>query len=288
MRTVRTVTELRSALTGARRRERAVALVPTMGAFHAGHLALMRRARALCDVVVVSLFVNPSQFGPGEDLVRYPRDESRDAELAAQQDVDLLFAPALREVYPDGFATTVAVAGGETDGLCAAARGAPHFSSVATIVLKLLNMTQPDVVVVGQKDAQQAAVIRRLATDLDLPVRLEVHPIVRDVDGLAMSSRNAYLTPADRLRALSLRRALAAAEHEVAAGRTHAGEVTAAARGALAAGGVEPEYVELVDPASMQPAPAVDGETLLAVAARVGGARLIDNVLLTAHPPTGP
>lgn len=288
MRTVRTVTDLRAVLAGARREERSVALVPTMGAFHDGHLALMRRARALCDVVVVSLFVNPSQFAGGEDLSRYPRDEARDATLAAGQDVDLLFAPPLAEVYPDGFATTVSVGGGLTDGLCAAARGPAHFNAVATIVLKLLNTTRPDVVVLGQKDAQQAAMIHRLVVDLDLGVGVDLHPVVRDADGLALSSRNAYLTPADRVRALALRRALGAAEHEVAAGRTRAGEVTAAARGALATDGVVPDYVELVDPLSLQPAAVVDGGALLAVAAQVGGARLIDNVLLAAHPPVEP
>lgn len=288
MRTIRTVAELRAALTGARHEERSIALVPTMGAFHAGHAALMRRAHALCDVVVVSLFVNPSQFGAGEDLTRYPRDEARDAELAAEQDVDLLFAPPPAEVYPDGFATTVSVAGGLTDGLCAGPRGAEHFSGVATIVLKLLNMTRPDVVVLGQKDAQQAAVIRRLVADLNLAVRVDLHPIVREADGLAMSSRNAYLTPADRPHALALSRALAAAEEQVAAGRADAEHVTAAARGALDADGVEPEYVELVDPTSLRPAASVNGETLLAVAARVGSARLIDNVLLHGHSPLKP
>jgi len=288
VRTIRTVAELRAALTGARHEERSIALVPTMGAFHAGHAALMRRAHALCDVVVVSLFVNPSQFGAGEDLTRYPRDEARDAELAAEQDVDLLFAPPPAEVYPDGFATTVSVAGGLTDGLCAGPRGAEHFSGVATIVLKLLNMTRPDVVVLGQKDAQQAAVIRRLVADLNLAVRVDLHPIVREADGLAMSSRNAYLTPADRPHALALSRALAAAEEQVAAGRADAEHVTAAARGALDADGVEPEYVELVAPTSLRPAASVNGETLLAVAARVGSARLIDNVLLHGHSPLNP
>ncbi len=199
MRTIRTVGELRAALAPARREGRSIGLVPTMGAFHDGHLSLMRHARADCDVVVVSLFVNPTQFGAGEDLGAYPRDEQRDAGLASEEGADLLFAPPIEQVYPDGFATTVSVTGitevldGDPE-----RRGREHFDGVATVVTKLFNMAQPDVAYFGQKDAQQALVIQRLVRDLDIPVRVEVCPTVREEDGLAMSSRNVYLSPDER------------------------------------------------------------------------------------------
>ena len=204
MRTVRTVAELRAALAPARRdRARRIGLVPTMGAFHEGHLSLIRAARAECDVVVVSLFVNPTQFGPNEDLDAYPRDEAADAARAEELGVDLLFAPSAEEVYPDGFATTVAVRG-LTEPLEGASRGADHFHGVTTVVAKLLNMVGPDVAYFGQKDAQQLAVVRRMVRDLDLPVRIAALPTVREPDGLAMSSRNAYLDAAERERAVAL------------------------------------------------------------------------------------
>jgi pantoate--beta-alanine ligase len=281
VRTLRTVGELREALEPERRAGRSIGLVPTMGAFHGGHLSLIRRAREQCDVVVVSLFVNPAQFGPGEDLETYPRDESRDAELAVVEGVDLLFAPSAEEVYPDGFATTVTV-GGLTDVLDGAPgrRGAAHFAGVTTVVSKLLNMAGPDVAYFGQKDAQQALVIRRLVRDLDIPVRIEVCPTVRDDDGLALSSRNAYLSASDRRRALGLSRALRAAEAAVEAGRIDAPTVLDAARGELDAHGIEPEYLELRSATDLSPVERVNGSTLLAVAARVGRARLIDNTIL--------
>jgi pantoate--beta-alanine ligase len=281
MRTVRTVAELRAALRPERAAGRRIGLVPTMGAFHAGHLSLIRRARAACDVVVVSLFVNPAQFGEGEDLAAYPRDEARDAALAEAEGVDVLFAPAADEVYPPGFATTVAV-DGLADVLCGdpAHRGPGHFRGVTTVVTKLLNMVQPDAAYFGQKDAQQAFVVRRLVRDLDMPVEIEVCPTVRDPDGLALSSRNAYLSPAERQRALALSRALAAAERAVAGGERSRDAVLAAARAELGAAGVEPEYVELRSADDLSPVERVNGSTLLAVAARVGRARLIDNTIL--------
>jgi pantoate--beta-alanine ligase len=281
VRTVRTVRELREALAPERRAGRGIGLVPTMGAFHGGHLSLIRRAREQCDVVVVSLFINPTQFGPGEDLESYPRDEARDAELAEAEGVDLLFAPSTEEVYPDGFATTVTV-GGLSEVLDGAPgqRGAAHFAGVATVVAKLFNMVGPDVAYFGQKDAQQTLVIRQLVRDLDLPVRIEVCPTVRDRDGLALSSRNAYLSPDERLRALGLSRALRAAEATVEAGRIDAGAVLNAARGQLDAHGIEPEYLELRSVPDLSPVDRVNGSTLLAVAARVGRARLIDNTVL--------
>ncbi|HEX8743860.1 MAG TPA: pantoate--beta-alanine ligase [Thermoleophilaceae bacterium] len=277
MRTVRTVAELRAALAG-RRANGDVGFVPTMGFFHEGHLSLMRQARADCATVVVSLFVNPAQFGEGEDLDAYPRDEARDAELAAEQGVDLMFAPAHEEVYPPGFDTTVEVRG-LTGILCGAHRPG-HFRGVTTVVTKLLNMVQPDVAYFGQKDAQQATVIRRLVRDLDMQVRIEVLPTVREPDGLALSSRNAYLGDDERQRALALSRALEAAGATVADGRRDAASVLAAARRELDARGVEPEYLELRSADDLSPAERVNGRTLLAVAARVGRARLIDNTIL--------
>jgi len=281
MRTVRTVADLRAALRDARRAERTIGLVPTMGALHAGHLSLVRAARAENDVVVVSLFVNPTQFNEAADLDAYPRDEARDTEAAAAAGTDLLFAPSADEVYPPGFATTVRIAG-LTEHLEGEHRGIAHFEGVATVVCKLLNMAQPDVAYFGQKDAQQAAVIRRLVRDLDIPVRIAVQPTVREPDGLALSSRNVHLKGADRERALALRRALDAAAETVAAGERDPHAVERAGRAAMARLGVEAEYVALVRPDDLRPVERVDGDVLVAVAARVGPTRLIDNTIL--HP----
>jgi pantoate--beta-alanine ligase len=281
VRTVRTVRELREALAPERRAGRSIGLVPTMGYFHDGHLSLIRRARGQCDVVVVSLFVNPAQFAPGEDLETYPRDEARDAELAEAEGVDLLFAPPVEEVYPEGFDTRVTV-GGLTETMEGAAdqRGPEHFAGVTTVVTKLFNMAGPDVAYFGQKDAQQALVIQRLVRDLDIPVRIEVCPTVREPEGLALSSRNAYLSPSERERALGLSRALRAAEATVRSGRVDAEAVLAAARGELDAHGIDPDYLELRSTTDLSPVERVNGSTLLAVAARVGRARLIDNTIL--------
>jgi len=281
MRTVRTVADLRAALRDARRAERTIGLVPTMGALHAGHLSLVRAARAENDVVVVSLFVNPTQFNEAADLDAYPRDEARDAAAAAAEGADLLFAPPAEEVYPPGFATTVRIAG-VTEHLEGEHRGVGHFEGVATVVCKLLNMAQPDVAYFGQKDAQQAAVIRRLVRDLDIPVRIAVQPTVREPDGLALSSRNVHLKGADRERALALREALDAAAETVAAGERDPHAVERAGRAAMARLGVEAEYVALVRPDDLRPVERVDGDVLVAVAARVGPTRLIDNTIL--HP----
>jgi pantoate--beta-alanine ligase len=279
--TVRTVRELREALAPERRAGRSIGLVPTMGSFHGGHLSLIRRARTQCDVVVVSLFVNPAQFGAGEDLHAYPRDEEGDALLAEAEGVDLLFVPPVDEVYPDGFDTTVTV--GELTEVLEGApdqRGHGHFAGVATVVTKLFNMAGPDVAYFGQKDAQQALVVHKLVRDLDIPVRIEVCPTVRDGDGLALSSRNAYLSAADRQRALGLSRALRAAEAAVESGRLDARAVLDAARGELDAHGIDPDYLELRSATDLSPVHRVNGTTLLAVAARVGRARLIDNTIL--------
>ncbi|MFL5817701.1 MAG: pantoate--beta-alanine ligase [Conexibacter sp.] len=281
MRTVRTVQELRDYLRPERKNGRTIGLVPTMGAFHQGHVSLMERARAATDVVVVSLFVNPTQFAPAEDLSGYPRDEQRDAELARAAGVNVLFAPPVEEVYPDGFQTTVTV-GALAQPLEGAQRPG-HFDGVATIVTKLLNMVGPDVAFFGQKDAQQALIVRRVVQDLDMPVQINVCPTVREPDGLAMSSRNAYLGPAERERAVALRRALDAAEQAVAAGERDAGAVATVAHQAMEPYGVEPEYLALVAADSLQPVDRLDGEILVALAARVGPARLIDNTLIKTN-----
>src|SRR6185312_810030 len=214
-RAVRSRQELRSALAQPRRDGLTIGLVPTMGYLHDGHLSLLHAARAECDLVVMSLFVNPTQFAPCEDLERYPRDEARDLRLASEAGVGLVYAPPVEEVYPEGFATAVEVGGGLTEVLDGdrARRGPEHFRGVTTVVAKLFNSVGPDVAFFGQKDAQQAIVIHRMARDLDFPVEIEVLPTVREPDGLAMSSRNAYLTPEERQRAGALSRALRAAEH---------------------------------------------------------------------------
>lgn len=286
---LRTKDELRAALLPARRAGESIGLVPTMGFLHEGHLSLLRAARAECDVVVMSLFVNPSQFGAGEDLDRYPRDEERDLRLAGETGVDVVYAPAVEAVYPEGFATHVEVEGDLTTVLDgdSSRRGPGHFRGVATVVAKLFNAVQPDVAWFGQKDAQQAAVIRRMARDLDFPVRIEVLPTVREADGLAMSSRNAYLDPEDRERAAALSRALHAVER--AAERDSLDRALDAGRAVLAEAGIEPEYLEARDAEDLTPVTELNGRsTLIAVAARVGGARLIDNVLIRSSNTSNP
>jgi pantoate--beta-alanine ligase len=252
-----------------------------MGAFHAGHHALIRTAREQQDEVVVSLFVNPAQFNDPADLDAYPRSEQQDAAEAADLGTDVLFAPGVEEIYPPGFATSVTVAGlGEV--LEGAERGPGHFAGVCTVVAKLLNLVQPDVAYFGQKDAQQVAVVKRMVRDLDIPVRIEALPTVRDPDGLALSSRNRRLSPADRARALALSRGLNAARAAYEAGERDAAALRAAAAARL--DGLEPEYLAVVDPDSFTPLTTLDGPALVAVAAHVGPVRLIDNVLLEPVP----
>jgi pantoate--beta-alanine ligase len=254
-----------------------------MGYLHEGHLSLLRGARQRCEIVVMSLFVNPTQFGPGEDLEAYPRDEARDLEVAEGAGVDIVYAPPVDEVYPEGFATSIEVGGGLSDVLDGdpERRGPGHFRGVTTIVAKLFNAVGPDVAFFGQKDAQQAVVIRRMARDLDFPAEIEVLPTVREPDGLAMSSRNAYLTPDERRRAAALSRALRAAEEVAASGEGSAQAALVAARAELERAGIEPEYLEARDPESLAVADSLNGRpVLIAVAARVGAARLIDNILI--------
>jgi pantoate--beta-alanine ligase len=260
--TVRTASEVRRTLAPLRRTSR-IGLVPTMGAFHDGHIALFRAARQSSDHVVVSSFVNPAQFGDPADLAAYPRDEARDARIAAEEGIDLLFVPDVAELYPPGYATWIEV-GGQALGLEGDFRPG-HFRGVATVCLKLFTIVRPDVACFGQKDAQQVAVVTQLVRDLNLELQIQVVPTVRDSDGLALSSRNVRLSPDERARALAIPRALAAGLAASREGR----DPVAAARALLTA--LEPDYVAVAD---------LNGRPTLAVAARVGGTRLIDNVVL--------
>jgi pantoate--beta-alanine ligase len=286
MRLVRTRAEVREAVAAARAQlsPRAgealrIAFVPTMGYLHEGHLALVDRARAAADFVVLSIFVNPLQFGAGEDLDRYPRDVERDAALAAVRGVDLLFLPEPAEIYPRGEPAVQVVPLRMADRLCGAQRPG-HFQGVLTVVAKLFQIVQPDLAIFGQKDLQQATLIRRMVEDLDMPVEIELAPIVRESDGLALSSRNVYLSPGERTSALSLHRGLTAALAAFRAGRQEGEALRAEVRQALADSGVAAEYIELVDAATLEPLELAVPGAALAVAARVGRTRLIDNVIL--------
>jgi len=279
--TVPTITEVRRRCDDTRRGGGVVALVPTMGSFHDGHRSLMRAARAEADLVVVSLFVNPTQFGPDEDLDGYPRDLDGDAAAAAAEGVDVLFVPSVTEMYPDPPRTTVHV-DGLTDRLCGASRPT-HFDGVATVVTKLFSIVGPCRAYFGRKDAQHLAVTRRLVDDLNLPVAVIGCPLVREPDGLARSSRNAYLTPDERDAATVLWRALTAAADAIRAGERDGATLEAVAQSTIRS---EPrvrlDYAQLVDAHTMHPVAQVDGELVLAVAAFVGRARLIDNLTITA------
>jgi pantoate--beta-alanine ligase len=275
------VDDLRAWCDAARGRGATIGLVPTMGFLHEGHRSLMRAARAECDLVVVTIFVNPLQFGPAEDLDRYPRDLAGDIAACDAEGVDAVFHPSAAEMYPDGPpATTVHVAG-LTDGLCGVARPV-HFDGVSTVVAKLFGIVGACRAYFGEKDFQQLAVVRRMARDLNLPVEVVGCPVVREDDGLAMSSRNAYLSAGERAAAGSLPRALEAAAAAVTAGERSAAAVARAVHEALAAEPlVEPEYVEVRRSSDLGPVDRLDGDVLVAIAARVGVTRLIDNVRMT-------
>ncbi|HMB70335.1 MAG TPA: pantoate--beta-alanine ligase [bacterium] len=279
MDTATTIDQVRAAVHRERSAGRRVGFVPTMGALHEGHLSLIRAARKQADFVVVSVFVNPAQFSPGEDFEAYPRDSERDAALVAEAGGDLLFLPQPDEIYPPGFSTKVRVEG-LSEPLCGTHRPG-HFDGVALVVTKLLNIVRPDVSVFGQKDAQQALLIRRLVRDLHLPGEIVVAPTVREADGLAMSSRNRYLSAEERMAALSLSRGLAAAARAWEAGERGAGALQETARREMDAEAlVQAEYAEIRDLERLEPWTGGEGPALLAVAARVGRARLIDNVIL--------
>ena len=256
-----------------------IGLVPTMGALHEGHASLIRAARAECGYVAVSLFVNPAQFGPGEDLARYPRPIQNDLAVCRREGADLVFAPAAAEMYPEGFATAVRIAG-LSEKMCGAFRPG-HFDGVCTVVAKLLAIVQPDAAYFGEKDAQQLAIVRRMAADLNLPVEVRGCPLVREPDGLAMSSRNAYLSPEERQRALAISAAMADVRKAIESGERDAAAVADRLRRRLqAATGVELQYVAVVDPDTLADLERIGDKVVVAVAAKVGTTRLIDNVLL--------
>ncbi|HXP32207.1 MAG TPA: pantoate--beta-alanine ligase [Stellaceae bacterium] len=275
----RTVAALRAHVAAWHESGESVALVPTMGALHAGHLALVARARECCPLVVASLFVNPTQFGPAEDFSRYPRDEAADAAKLAAAGCDLLFAPGVAEMYPAGFATTVEP-GPIAERLCGPFRPG-HFRAVATIVAKLLLQIRPEIACFGEKDYQQLQVIRRIVRDLDIPVRIEGVPTVREADGLALSSRNAYLSPEERRIAPALHRALAAVGERVR--RDGVAPAAAAAEGRAAllrAGFAKIDYLEICDAESLAPLERLDRPARVLAAAHLGKTRLIDNLTL--------
>ncbi len=277
---VERVEELRARCDEARGAGKSVGLVPTMGFFHAGHRSLMGAARQATDFLVVTLFVNPTQFGPNEDLAAYPRDLEGDAAAAEAERVDVLFVPSVDEMYPHGAPRTVVHVAGLTEGLCGAARPV-HFDGVTTVVTKLFSIVGPSTAFFGRKDFQQLAVIRRMTADLDLPVDVRGCPLVREPDGVAMSSRNAYLDDDERIAARVLSRALREAGDRVLAGERRSDVIEAGVRDLVAAQPlVALEYVEVRDARTLEPRDALDGEVVLAVAAQVGRARLIDNVVL--------
>ncbi len=282
MRTLRTIREVRAALHSPREAGRRIGLVPTMGAFHEGHLSLMRAALSECDLVVVSLFVNPAQFPPGEDLERYPREERTDAHMAAELGVDILFAPSVEEMYPLGFGTTVD-AGAVAAGLCGPARPG-HFAGVATVVTRLFGIVAPDVAYFGLKDFQQVAVVRRIVADLARPVEIRARPTVREADGLAASSRNRYLSPEARALAPALFRGLTAAADLYDDGERDPETLIEAAHGPIEDSGLEIEYVEVRDAETLGPYTS-ERAAVIAAAVRVEGVRLIDNVTLTPPRP---
>ena len=280
MRTVRTRAELREALAALRAEGRTIGLVPTMGWLHDGHLSLVSHARARASATVMSIFVNPLQFGPSEDLASYPRDLERDTRLAAETGVDLLFAPDAETMYPTGEPIVRVVPGPIGDALDGGFRPG-HFEGVLTVVMKLFNLVGPDVAVFGRKDYQQATLIRRMVADLDLPIEIVVAPSVRAEDGLALSSRNAYLSAAERDTALALYRSLRAGSDAFESGTTDAGTILATARRALdEVPGVRVQYLELVHPDTLEGVSRAERGSVLAVAAFVGKTRLIDNVVL--------
>jgi pantoate--beta-alanine ligase len=277
---VNDIPDLRRILDEVRESRGRIGFVPTMGFLHEGHLALCDEARRHADFVVMSVFVNPLQFGANEDLDRYPRDLARDAQLAMGRGVSLLFAPPGEQMYPHGDSAIRVTAPGLAERLCGRYRPG-HFEGVLTVVAKLFNLVQPHVAVFGQKDLQQAVLIRRMARDLDVPVEIVVAPIVREPDGLAMSSRNVYLSPAERASALALHRALKAAQTAFSGGETDPARLVHAARAILEAeSGVSIQYVEVVDPESLEPPLEARRGDAVAIAAHVGATRLIDNHLL--------
>lgn len=281
---LRRIREVRKRVAAVRRGGGTVALVPTMGSLHEGHLSLADGARASADWVVLSVFVNPLQFGAGEDLDRYPRDLAGDLNLASGRGVDAVFAPSVGEMYPAGAPRVTVDPGPGAEALCGASRPG-HFRGVLTVVAKLFAIVAPDVALFGQKDFQQARLIRRMATDLDFAVRIEVLPTVREPDGLALSSRNRYLSPDERIRALALSAALRRATEAFRAGEADAERLRRAMRETMGPAGADVEYAEVVDPDTLTPLARAAPGAVCVVAARLGGVRLIDNAILGSPDP---
>lgn len=278
--TVKTVRELRAAVARARSEGKRIGFVPTMGNLHAGHAALVTKASQRAEFVVASIFVNPLQFGAGEDLDTYPRTLAADQERLLAAGCNLLFAPGVEEMYPDGMAgQTLVCVPGVSEGLCGASRPG-HFDGVATVVTKLFHMVQPDLAVFGEKDFQQLAVIRKLVRDLDLPVQIIGEPTVRDSDGLALSSRNGYLNDAQRCCAPALYQTLGALAAELRSGRDDYGVLIEDGLARLSAAGFEPDYLEIRHPLTLRPATRADRQLVILAAARLGTTRLIDNLLV--------
>jgi len=276
---IRTVDALRAVIASHRELGKTIGLVPTMGALHDGHLSLVENSQQECDVTVTTIFVNPTQFGPQEDLDKYPRTLARDLELLAGPPASHVFVPSQEEIYPPGFSTFV-----DPPAVALPLEGAArpgHFRGVATVVLKLFNLVQPDVAYFGQKDYQQCLVVRRMVEDLGLPISIRMCPIVRDPDGLAMSSRNRYLSPAERGQALAISRALAGARRLFESGQRNAALLRDAIRGDLEQAGLARiDYVEVADPATLAPVDLIEEAAIALIAAHVGKTRLIDNSLL--------
>jgi pantoate--beta-alanine ligase len=280
MRIYETIEQMRSACQAVRHGVKRLGFVPTMGALHEGHLSLVRAAKARCDVVAASIFVNPTQFGPNEDFSKYPRSFERDRKLLEKEGVELLFAPSVEEMYPEGAVTFVTVEG-LSERLCGISRPG-HFRGVTTVVSKLFHITQPDFAFFGQKDAAQVAIIRRMVLDLNLGVEIVVCPIVRDADGLALSSRNAYLSSQQRESALVLSQSLAQVRKLFEQGERCTTKLSAAGRQVFTGEpSVRLDYLEIVDQNTLEPVEHIDRPALVAVAAFVGGTRLIDNIVLT-------
>lgn len=278
-RLVETVREVREFVAGVRSRGQTVAFVPTMGAFHAGHLSLMREARRACDAAIVSIFVNPLQFSAGEDYDRYPRQLAKDVRMADSEKVDVVFSPSVAEMYPKGFATFIDQ-NELPQKMCGLSRP-DHFRGVMTVVAKLFSIVKPDVAFFGQKDFQQYLIIRRMAIDLNLDVDVRVRPTLREEDGLAMSSRNVYLGPKQRKDATCLYRALQRAEELVGAGESGANKVSAEMKRVIhRVKGARVEYIAIVNSDTLEPVKEIKGKTLIAMAVRIGKARLIDNLLI--------
>lgn len=279
MQTISSITKLHKILTAARRKGKSIGFVPTMGALHEGHGALLRRARKENDLVVLSIFVNPKQFGKNEDFAKYPREKNKDCLFAKKENVDIIFYPSVKEIYPRSFLTSIKVAG-ITGQLCGRFRPG-HFDGVALVIAKLLNIVSPDTLYLGQKDAQQCAVIKRIVADLNIPVKVNICPTVRERNGLAMSSRNQYLTAQERQEASVLYKALRQARAAVKGGERN----TARIRKAMASlitnnSGGKIQYLECVNPLTLLPVKKIDGPVLFALAVWFGKARLIDNILV--------